>query len=266
MLKNDYKLDFNYNHTGVKYTLKACSPHLALNAGRKHGLFNGIYEDYVTNDRVAELTKFVSEADLNDAYDTLEMKNAAIQIIKEGGIHKVKLSDYLGGNDQYYIRSCYRRAVNIAIIRSPEYSAAEQSFQEWIKTRPGVRNSWVEYARKYNARHTGLNSYPVEPNLKIISEGMNIAGFRRIIECNRPDKFVAGQVVRLKQEYLNKRGKYPFYYNYRIERNSERVGTVLKKEGVSAMVNYGQGSREIRVLWFITGEETHVAEKCLSVV
>ena len=37
----------------------------------------------------------------------------------------------------------------------------------------------------------------------------------------------------------------------------------MKKEKAEANYNYGVGSREIRVLWFMSGEETTVQEKCL---
>lgn len=262
MTKNDYKLDFSYRYNDVKHTLRNCSLYYAMGANKSYGLVNAIYEDYREKDRISELANLIKQEDIKEPYAKEETRTAAIEVMKKGGLNKVDYIKEYPEEYSYYIPSAYRKAVEVAIGKTQEYMAAEASFQEWIKTRPGVRNCWVEYARKYNAKKG--YTYIVEPTLKVLSDGFNVSGFRKLIEYNRPDKFSAGQVVRLKKEYINKRGKDPFYYKYNVERNAERIGTVLKKETAATMENYGEGSRHIRILWFMTGEESYIAEKCLT--
>ena len=84
--------------------------------------------------------------------------------------------------------------------------------------------------------------------------------FRTILENSRPRKLKIGTLVQLKTEYMNKRGKDPFYYSDSETRKAPRLGMIARfDENANA---YGHGSRQLKIMWIANSSETYIMERC----
>jgi len=257
---NDFKLDFAYSVNEVKYNLKDCG-YLHYWRNKRH-LLGAIAASCESDEqKYKELWSYMTEEDI--ANEPEEVVNSLKVLIENGGPKKCYAKGLAVNHSG---EAFYNSIVGGMVRRTPEYKQAEIAFQAWLKARPGVASAWKEYATKANKRDAKVyERYATELTLHLLSTNTTNTNFRKILEHNRPDRFTAGQVVELKSDYLNKRGRDPFYYIYGEVKNSPRIGTVLKKELSASNHNYGAGSREIRVLWFASGEESRIAEKCLKI-
>jgi hypothetical protein len=257
---NDYKLDFSYKFNGKKFNLKDCDKYNYWYS--ETTLLNTISGQYKSPERHFDLWSRLVNSDFVEVNPAIEQ--LVRMYIDNGGIEASRLK---GLAIDYSAERVYLNMHLEMVKRTSEYAEAETSFQNWLKSRPGIIRSWQQHVEKANARGSGYQQYPTELTLSVLSSNTGNGSFRRILEHNRPDRFVAGEVVKLKFQYINKRGRDPFYYKYDPEiKKADRVGTVLKKESADTNYNYGVGSREIRVLWFATGEETCAPEQSLSLL
>lgn len=260
--ENDYKLDFVYKIDTIKYHLRDCEEFVLY--GSIGNLLNNIFDKYVSQKKTDVIYKLLDYEDYAITQPQRYMGNDTelrneFQKIVEGGPQAADMRKF------YSLNYIYRVAMSAALKKTPEYAEVEAEFAKWLATRPGVSESWREYAAAFNRSSKDKTRLPLDLNLKTLSANTTNAYFRKCLENNRPDKFTPGQVVKLKDMYKMKRGKDPFFHKYdKSIRDSQRIGTVLKKTNSKNNYNYGVGSREVRVMWFMTGEETNVQEKCLS--
>jgi hypothetical protein len=271
---SSYKVDFTYKHDFptlgerryradnlIKYSI---SWRIADNS-----FLRDIHESYIQEKKE---TDFWACIDLNQEIslqtNVSEVAKNTIEYLNQQTLEGKSLSER---HIPYEIRFVDHLAKKAA-VKTPEYKAAETAFSKWLKRREGVAAAWKVYAEEHNGRiqrnhWTAYNTQPLplELDLKNYASTKQTKNFRAVLEKSRPHKFYHGMVVRLKEEYLDKRGKDPFYWNYNPEtRKSERVGTIVDRNGELGNGSYGEGSRTVKVMWFATGEETAVMEKCLK--
>jgi hypothetical protein len=166
-------------------------------------------------------------------------------------------------NYGYYTRDASKiKQMKDFLYSTPEWQKCEAAFQKWLKRRSGVIEAWNTFVTDHNSnsKQTPISTDPL--TLQLFTAHCHRNKFRNILENTRPIKIEAGSVVKLKDEY--KTNNYdPYYWDYE-NRSLERIGTVLQYTGDCATNKCGEGSREVRVLWFGSGKETKIAEKVLE--
>lgn len=258
-----YKLDFKYKYNKKNYNAADCTLY-QYGYSFGNGLLSAIHHTYIREDQRNEYWSKMQDTDIPEHYTTnehnIEVRDMFLDFIKSGK----DITDYKAPNHRYYeLRDLHNTVAKQIAKRTPVYQEVVTNFNSWLKTRPGVVEVYSEYRKYHNSRvHDEDRQLPENIQFEIFGDISSTRKFKMMLENQRPLKFSTGDVVILKAEYRNKRGKDPFYYIY--DQNitkMDRVGTVLKKIGTNH--SYGVGSREIRVLWFGTGQETCVMEKCL---
>lgn len=273
-----FKLDFKYKFENENYGVDEI-----LNTGYYGSLRNSIARHYVLAGKRDQFWSLITDEEVKERrikhYEYDSMDDATKNQILEDFYKATKDVEYDGyynvGKYHHSVRYLFSDLQNLAASRTPEFLEAKRQFSAWLNTRPGVTRLFAEYRIKTNKERTERNkSYPPDhachtqlipesSEIEDIGEEMVGVRFRRFLENARPQRYKPGTVVRLRSTYLNKRGKDPFFYVYDKDlKNQERVGTVLKK--INTTRNFGQGSREIRVMWFGNGEESLLMERCLE--
>ena len=183
--------------------------------------------------------------------------------------------DYGNSNNWWNFGNFLGAAVNDAAKNLPEYVKLENDFQNWLKLRPGIVEAWNKFdtSRRASPNRYHFNSdkeredfsKPLILNIENFVANRSDRRFREYLENDRPLKFKTGDVVQLKREYYAKKGKDPFRYNADL-RHTVRLGVVAEQKFDGQYGNYGVGSRSVNIMWFATGEETQVMERCLKLV
>lgn len=163
------------------------------------------------------------------------------------------------------------KILSSAAVKTPLYLQLEKDFSSWLERRPGIVEAWKQYDlrrmanthRYYFQNEAERLEYnkPLELNIGNFVANKQNRDFRSFLENSRPLKYNTGEIVKLRAEYLNKKGKDPF--RYRVElKGAVRLG-VIAEQRFEKQDSYGVGSREVNVMWFATGEESRIMERCI---
>lgn len=257
---SQFKIDFKANLLGKKATISCFSVRWRWSSNKDDTFVNKlIREHYISNKKTDVLLGFLADDDIKDLYRKSQITQE-IQFIKTNGYEKwITDTGYEGPRkklygeyDSYNVFSEVERLMLVAATRSPEMQDCEKQFQKWLTRRPGVKEIWEDKFKD------------IELNLKNFSANFKDSSFRTTLENSRPRSFSEGTLVELKPEYVNKRGKDPFYYAEYETRQQPRIGMVAKFEDTSW--SYGVGSRMIKVMWIANGSESSIMERCLNVI
>jgi len=125
-----------------------------------------------------------------------------------------------------------------------------QEFQTWTKKRPGVTRLFKEH-------------YPNEElTLKSLYNHSFDAPFRTALENSRPRSYNIGDVITLRDKYINKYSKDPYIYDAALI-EKKRTGCILGFE--DKMTARARGSRRLMVFWFASGKKTYVQENWVKI-
>lgn len=277
---SQYKLDFKFKHKNTKkYNADECV--LYHNSGyyKSWGLLSQIHKEYIDSGNEKNFWAMMQEGDYpqEPGYQQEIVKKQFEEMLKF--VADGKPSDQYrpedGSRPTYELNSVVNNVAKKIAMRTAAFQEAVTAFNEWIKTRPGVTEVYKVYRNDINARiraNKALYEYgnqreelPEELTLESFAQACGGRKFKSMVENSRPLKFSAGDVVRLKREFYDKRGKDPLYHSYDPDlKKMDRIGTVMKKIGANH--TFGVGSREIRVMWFMNGQESAVMERCLKLV
>lgn len=277
---SQYKLDFKFKYKNVKkYNADECV--LYHNSGyyRHWGLLSQIHKEYIESGNEKDFWAMMQEGDYptEPGFQQEMVKNQFEEMLKfvADGKPCDQYRPEDGTRPTYELQSVTNIVAKKIAMRTSVFQEAATAFNEWIKTRPGVTEVYKVYRNEVNARlRSRQNTYgygnqteelPDELNLHSFAQACTGRKFKSMVENARPLKFSAGDVVRLKREFYDKRGKDPLYHSYNPDlKKMDRIGTVMKKIGANH--TFGVGSREIRVMWFMHGQESAVMERCLKLV
>jgi len=277
---SQYKLDFKYKHgTKRKYNADECIFYHNSSYYRHQGLLSQIHRDYIESGKEKEFWSMMVDSDYPEevGFQQEIVKTQFQEMLKfvADGKPSEQYRPEDGTRLTYEFQTVTNMVAKKIAMRTATFQDAVNAFNEWIKTRPGVAEVYNAYRVEVNARIRNRKStyeygsqgeeLAEELTLYSFAQACNGRKFKSMVENSRPLKFSAGDVVRLKREFYDKRGKDPLYHNYNPDlKKMDRIGTVMKKIGANH--TYGVGSREIRVMWFMHGQESAVMERCLKLV
>lgn len=274
---SQYKLDFGYKFGLGKKIYRFAT----IVDNSTYGLKNAIYSKYIADGRRDDFWAYAKPEDMDvnsieqycGTFADEAVKPALVEQLQKFLANK-EMPDILDNSFYQYhhaLKSFCRGVIRAIVKKTPEYTSMISEYESWLKKRPVIVQMFKDYVAEENKKCNDPNTWRYRSTgwsdsleLENFVEITQKREFRRILENTRPTKFPAGTVVRLKNSFLHSRSKDPFRYEYDPEvRKAERIGTVLKRSGTNH--NYGEGSREIRVLWFATGKESYVMERCLQI-
>jgi hypothetical protein len=274
---SQYKLDFKYKYKNVKkYNADECILYHSSRYYRHWGLLRQIHKEYIDEQKNVDFWSMMLDTDYptEHHFQNETIRNQFYEFVKSGKtIEEFKPED--GSRTLYETSQVASMVAKKIAMRTSAFQDAKAAFSAWLKTRPGVETVYKVYREEVNNRiRAKKNTYeyghiqeeiPETLDLETFATACSGKNFKLTVENSRPLKFSAGDVVRLKREFYDKRGKDPLYYSYDKElKKMDRIGTVMKKIGTNH--TYGVGSREIRVMWFMHGAESAVMERCLKLV
>jgi hypothetical protein len=268
-----YKLDFKVKSPdGNNYSLWDFAPKYRWENNPPFKAAQDIIDSYIKADKLHELEKFCSLEEFNSKFKDPTSACAywlddpqfmeEVKAINSLGITTWYKETVLTSNRKtltsYYQLGMLRDGVigifGHAVKKTPEYMEYNLKFQKWIKLRPGIVRIWEQC-------HPG-----VEIGLEALAAERKNRQFRNLLEGSRPKPFPEGSLVKLKDEYLQNRGKDPFYYDYDIRTTKERIGMVTKFQNPDHNYTIGLGSRMVNVHWMATGVIKQIPERCLVIL
>jgi hypothetical protein len=253
--ESHYKLDFKPEINGKKYSMSDFAPRNRWSAHHNNSIVtNEILDSYRKSESIDQLFSLVDQ-------DCIELVKksyhyrwvneneflSSLEEIKKKGYKEWSNASYVGTN----LYSVLENLLSITIWKTKEFEKPNEDFQKWLLKRPGVVAAWKDV-------------YPAdELNLRNLSKKYRQSDFRTKLENARPRKIAPGLLVELKEEYLNKWGKDPFYWKKDFA-DQKRVGMLTKP--IPERTAFGVGSRIVNVCWIASGEESEIMERCLKVV
>ena len=134
-----------------------------------------------------------------------------------------------------------------------EFKKYDAAFDAWLKKRPGIVDVWQQHREERNLTDT--------LDVITLARMANDRDFRNLLENARPRTLKIGTLVQLKDVLKNNRNKDPFYWGE--HKDSPRLGMISKLYENNA---FGYGSRQLRIMWIASSEETTMMERDLKIL
>ncbi len=270
---SQYKIDFHAMIDGEKYSLANLTRY---GRGKLNGPAAVIADIYIKTGRRDELLALTDDSKIVKKVHKAFFKAYRDDFKTDDEFWKWIDAERRAkpGNDNadwWSFHDVLSEVIAPAVMKTPMYQKLENDFSAWLQRRPGIAEAWEKFD-SYRAANTHRYYFqndaerqeyqkPLELNIANFVMNKQDRYFRSLLENSRPLKYNTGEIVKLRAEYLNKKGKDPFRYRVDLK-GAVRLG-VIAEQRFEKQDSYGVGSREVNVMWFATGEESRIMERCI---